>query len=458
MTIAKQTLNPANVHMIATDTPRRRPRLMRAACLLIICCATVACGGDPDGASTNDAIRSTSTTVGDTLVVRTTGAIPDAGTHVLTERWRVGDVDGVDSTISFGGINGFALHTDGTVAVFDVTGPTLRTYDAQGQYMRTIGRKGAGPGEYSQSNGIAYLPDGRLAFWDPSTARITLYNADGSVQNEWQPPVTGVFRSDALHPVSTHTIAIESTVPQVTADGEPPPRGPRPTAYFLYDSTGIITDTLIVPLPAEEPLTLTAENENMSMVMGLPFAPAAHSALRPDGRLALAFGRDYRIRISNGEQPLRVERSAPTIPTTDDERSNTRELTESQVQRVLPGWSWDGPSIPDMKPAIRSLNAMIDNRLWVLVSAPGELIPDAERDTPRPAAAGGPPPPTVNRWREPAWYDVFEPNGEFFARIAMPPRSRLLGARGDLAWGVVTDDDDIPFLVQWQITPATNEP
>ncbi len=426
----------------------------RVALLAAFVLAAAACGGDTNSDDESAAIRSISTNVGDTLVVRTTGAVPDAGTHTLTELWRVGDVDGADSTISFGGINGFALHADGTVAVFDVTGPTLRTYDAQGQYVRTIGRKGAGPGEYSQSNGVTYLNDGRLALWDPSTARVTLYNTDGSVGSEWKPPVTGMWMSDALHPVSTHAFAILSTIPQVTPDGEPPPRGPRPSAYFLYDSTGSITDTLRIPLPAEEPATITAENENMSMMMSVPFAPSAHSALLPDGRLATAFGREYVIRIANGERPMRIERAATTVPTTDAERTNARERTESQVQRVLPNWQWDGPSIPDVKPAIRSLEAMSDNRLWVLVSAPGELIPENERDTPRPAPPGGPPPLKVNEWREPTWYDVFEPNGEFFARVVLPSRSRLLGARGDVAWGVVTDEDDVPFLVKWQITPA----
>lgn len=432
--------------------------LPRMALLSAFALAAAACGGDTNSDTLNDAIRSTSTTVGDTLVVRTTGAVPDAGTHTLNELWRVGDVQGVDSTISFGGISGFALQGDGTVAVFDVTGPTLRTYDAEGQYVRTIGRKGAGPGEYSQSNGMTYLQDGRLAFWDPSTARITLYNVDGSVGSEWKPPVTGMWMSDALHAVSTHAFAIASTIPQVTPDGEPPPRGPRPAAYFLYDSAGRISDTLRIPLPTEEPATITAENENMSMMMGVPFAPSSHSALLPDGRLATAFGREYVIRLSNGDRPMRIERAAAPVPTTDEERANAREQTESQVQRVLPGWKWDGPSVPDVKPAIRTLEAMSDNRLWVLVSAPGELIPENQRDAPRPARADGAPPPRVNAWREPNWYDVYEPSGEFYARIAMPPRSRLLGARGALAWGVVTDADDVPFLVHWRVTPAVAEP
>lgn len=449
--------------MLAVASTRSRPappRRLRTAIttlLLMAGLASVACGGDSN--NNTNRIASTSTTVGDTTVVRTTGVIPDGGTHTLTERWRVGDADGLDTTISFGGINGFSVNSEGTVAVFDFTGPTLRTYDANGAYVRTIGRKGAGPGEYTQNNGMVYLADGRLAFWDPATARITLYNVDGSVHSEWRPPVTGMWMFDALRVISTHALAVNSTLSQTTPGNEPPPRGPRPSAYFLYDETGAITDTLLVPQPTEQPATITAETEGMSLSYGVKFSASALDALLPNGQLAVAFGRDYAIRFSHGARPMRIERETAIVSTTDGERSNWRDIVEYQIQRSMPEWRWDGPSLPSVKPAIRALTAATDNRLWVQVSAPGEMIPESERIVaPTPAVAGGPPASPVVMWREPTWYDVYEPDGTFFARIVMPPNSTLLGARGDRAWGVVTDTDDVPFLVQWRITPAVQRP
>ena len=63
----------------------------------------------------------------------------------------------------------------------------------------------------------------------------------------------------------------------------------------------------------------------MSMMMGVPFAPSSHSALLPDGRLALAYGSEYIIRLSDGVQPMRIERDAAVVATTDDERTDARE-------------------------------------------------------------------------------------------------------------------------------------
>ncbi len=423
--------------------------------------AAVACGGDTDGANNNAGIRSVTTTVGDTLVVRTTGEIPDAGTHTLTELWRIGDADGVDTTISFGSIGEFALKPDGTVAVYDYTGPTVRTYDASGRYLRSVGRKGAGPGEYSQNNGMTYLADGRLALWDPSTARITLYDDDGRVQSEWKPPVTGSFSSNALSMIASHALAVNASLRENSPDDAPPTpsRTLGQPAYFLYDSTGTITDTLRVPKPLKETEFISAEREGMSIMYAVPFAPLALDALRPDGQLVVTFSREYSIDISNGARPIRIERDIAFVPTTEGERAGERAIVEYQFQRSMPDWRWQGATIPDVKPAIRSLKSAADNRLWVRISAPGELIPESERaPQASPAVAGSRPPRPVALWREPSWYDVFEPSGEFFARIVMPPRSRLLGARGDLAWGVVTDEDDVPFLVHWRITPTVAAP
>ena len=86
----------------------------------------------------------TLSTAGDTVVARTTGALPDSGTHRLTEVWRVGDVSGVDTTVTFGQISGFAVRGDNTVAVFDISGPdaaTLRLRRPLRAHPRPQGRR-----------------------------------------------------------------------------------------------------------------------------------------------------------------------------------------------------------------------------------------------------------------------------------------------------------------------------
>jgi hypothetical protein len=389
-------------------------------------------------------------TAGDTVVARTVGSIPDSGTHQLAEVWRVGDAEGIDSTITFGQINAFAVRSDTVVAVFDPSGPTLRLYDADGKYLRNLGRKGAGPGEYSQANGMAFLPDGRLAFWDPPTSRITVYDPENGTTDTWIPPVTGMWMNNALTPAASHAFALEAPL-RDTSDGE---AGPRRSAYFLYDTSGEATDTIVIPPDGLDSPRLVAQSSTMMSVYSIPFMPDGAATLLADGRLVTGTTDRYVLTVHGGSTPRRIEREAVAVPVESGHADEMRLQTEASMRSVDPEWSWTGPGIPSVKPLYLGLQGMADGRLWVRVSAPSERIPEAERAEPRPVAPNAPPPPPVSTWREPAWYDVFEPDGTFLARLVLPARATLLGARGDLVWGVTRDELDVPYLTQWRITPS----
>ncbi len=412
----------------------------------------VACGATDSDASAPKSFSTSIATDGDTVVARSTGTLPDSGTHQLTQVWRIGDADGLDSTLTFGQINGFAVHSDGTVAVFDGSGPSLRLYNEQGQYVRSLGRKGAGPGEFTQANGIAFLDDGRLAFWDPPTSRITVYGMDGT-NTSWTPPVTGMWMNNALLPAAGYAFSLQAPIRDSSierANGLIVSR----TGYFLYDTSGTVVDTIIIPLADREPARLVASSERMVSMSSVPFSPDQSVTVLSDGRHAIAFGDRYVVRVLGGPQPLRIEREAAALPVDADEGAEQRAQTEHGMRRVDPAWRWDGPGIPDSKPLITSLEASDDGRLWVRVSAPSERIPEDERAEPRPTDPDGPPPPPVTTWREPAWFDVYEGDGTLLGRVVMPPRSTLLGSRGDLVWGVTRDELDVPYLTQWRVTPS----
>ncbi len=418
------------------------------ALLVLAGCGDVA----RDAESRSNTWSTSTTTIGDTVVARTSGPVATTGSHQLAEVWRVGDPDALDSTITFGRVSAFAVNRDNTIAVFDPTGPTLRLYDASGRYVRTIGRNGAGPGEYASANGLAFLADGRLAIWDAPTSRITLFRETGEVDREWRPPVTGWSLSNAVSPVTEHALAIRAGIADTTrkdGNGLSRQRG----AYFLYDSAGLVVDTLIWPAPSREPAMLVARSKSSMAMYSVPFTSGQPSTLLANGRLAVGEGDAYRIHVSGGATPLRIERAAAREQVNSAERDEQRAIVERNMTDIDSEWRWSGPQIPSVKPLLTALTGDADGRLWVRVSAPGEQIPEAERDTPRPSAPDAPP-PIVRTWREPIWYDVFATDGRMLGRIVMPPRATWLGSRGDLVWGVVRDELDVPSIVQWRVTPA----
>src|SRR5690606_19867259 len=136
-----------------------------------------ACSGD-GGSDAELALRTEIDSLGDTLVVRTIGSA-DAGARELVEEVRVGEMEGAEE-YTFGAIAEILALPDGSVLLFDRLVPALRHYGSDGKLIRTIGRKGGGPGEYEAAGGLALLPDGRVAMWDPRNGRIQLYSLDGT--------------------------------------------------------------------------------------------------------------------------------------------------------------------------------------------------------------------------------------------------------------------------------------
>ena len=100
----------------------------------------------------------------DTLV-RTVQAPRYAGVAMLVEEASIGVADGNEEYM-LGAVADIAIGRDGSVYVFDGQVPVVRHYDANGRFLRRIGRSGSGPGEYRSTSGIAIAPDGRLLFCD----------------------------------------------------------------------------------------------------------------------------------------------------------------------------------------------------------------------------------------------------------------------------------------------------
>jgi hypothetical protein len=81
---------------------------------------------------------------------------------------------------------------DGSIYVFDRQLQEVRVFDSSGSFIRTIGRKGDGPGEHRGAQGIALAPDGSVWSQDSSLGRLTQFAQDGRVLNTIPHPRSGV--------------------------------------------------------------------------------------------------------------------------------------------------------------------------------------------------------------------------------------------------------------------------
>lgn len=433
--------------MSPTAPRRARGRLASALAALIVLATLAACAsGDAD---TPDASWQTvRDTVGDTLVVRTVGAGDEAALLTLVPELQVGELDGEDE-YQFAQV-AFVLPAPGNgVYVWDGSLKALRHYDSTGTFVRQIGRKGGGPGEYEESNGFVLLPDGRLAMWDPRNMRITLFDSAGAA--------TASFRHQSGLFVGGSSGLLGDTLGRLYAlhwfrvsEREALPG--ENTGYMVLDTTGAVRDSVFPPRADVPAANLVASSKGGTSMNSVPFAPSRTWAFSPHGYFVWAVSDRYAVTLARPEGPLRIERDVARVPVDADERANHEEQITANMRRMDPNWRWNGPTIPDTKPFVRNLTVAADGRLWVGRHQPAVRV---EPDTSGGPRDPGAPPPS--RWREPMAYDVFEPDGRFLGHLRVPERTTLLYMRGDHAWGTQRDSLDVPTVIRFRVQPPLAE-
>ncbi len=147
---------------------------------------------------------------GDTTRVRITGDVPDSLVRTPVVDLAVGQADGAEE-LTFGRIGGIVVGNDGAMFVYDAdqTVGLIRMYAATGKYLRTVGAKGGGPGEYGQLNGFTVARNGDLLIWDGTGARVNRYAVDGRFTSAFRIPVSGMFTANGLHVATTGIIALK---------------------------------------------------------------------------------------------------------------------------------------------------------------------------------------------------------------------------------------------------------
>jgi hypothetical protein len=155
---------------------------------------------------------------------------------------RIGRVDGTGPDV-FGNIDAIEVDAQGRIYVLDEVNVHVAVFDPAGRPIRTIGRKGGGPGEFDDPVGLSWFRSDQLLVVDENS--YVIFDTAGVYLKEFRRPSTtrSYWAGDAYNGV----------ICDYTSGG-----------FIRVDETARVTSTLSMPRP-EVPRTRSRAQ--------IPFAP-----------------------------------------------------------------------------------------------------------------------------------------------------------------------------------------
>lgn len=90
----------------------------------------------------------------------------------------IGDDEAAEVEYLFGSISGVARADDGRLFVSDFSTYNVRVFDSSGTFLRRLGERGEGPGEFERPRVFTLIEDSELLVQDGRQARVTVFDTD----------------------------------------------------------------------------------------------------------------------------------------------------------------------------------------------------------------------------------------------------------------------------------------
>lgn len=219
---------------------------------------------------------------------------------------------------------------DGSFFVMERNPPGIHVFSPEGRYVRTIGRKGAGPGEFSDPSNFRMHHD-TLAVADVIQGRLVLFDTTGrylggarSFPNAFPAMIT---RDGILHLTGG------------TFTNGPASLGRFPLASVRMRLNGTVLDTLFYPRK-ELPRMWTLVDGTRDLGAPIPFSPARAGVLTLDGLIVWGYRDRARFTVArSARDTVRIVDFPPiaAVPIPDTLRRRAFDEIVGHYRGWLPG-------------------------------------------------------------------------------------------------------------------------
>jgi hypothetical protein len=351
------------------------------------------------------------------------GATP---TVRVVEDLRIGKIDGEKPYLFGSGLN-VIPDASGRIWVMDGQNFELRLFDATGRFVRSVGRRGQGPGEFGQ-NSCAYPgPNGEIWVQDIQQDRWTRFDPEGRLLGTLR-----VTHNSGCTVMSWTPDGRLMAVNNRTANGFGTP-DPTQSYYVVQrwnDGRLVATgDTIQAPRLPENHRVIWVKEGSSNLRSPLPLTNLSVARLGPVGDFWVTDGGGpYVIRRlgPNGATRVTFRRDYQPVPVADSTRARIIQEFRREPRGYRAENGFNPNQVPRTYPAFERFYPATDGSLWVRRTLAGGRI----------------------------GYDVFAANGRYEGEAQLPQGFAEVVIQvitGDRIYGVVTDVFDVKYVVRFGI-------
>lgn len=304
---------------------------------------------------------------------------------------------------------------DGHLVVVNRGSRQLLMFGRDGEFVRSVGREGEGPGEFVDPVELGFVGDS-IVVWDWGSGRLVLFGPDGSHGRSvrLQPPV--------VNPTGYTGMLGEQGI--AVANHDVPSFHRELTPQFLqvlrYAWNGVLLDTLVT-LPYGE-LGRDPETRRLSR----PLFESRGVFSTHDGLLYTSDGETPEVRVRRGQRLERILRWDPgdlSVREEDVEAYKAAQLEGAGDRAPAVRRRLDGLPVKDAFPAVREIQIDPQEGIWIRTFA-------------RPGA-------TANEWLG------FAETGGFICSLSVPRSLKVFRFDDGAVVGVHRDEMDIESVDVW---------
>ena len=344
----------------------------------------------------------------------------------LAEQLRIGHKPFSRDSLLLGSTGRMAIGRTGHIYVADASVPTVYVFSASGDFVISIGRRGEGPGEFVELNGIFVGDNDSLFVFDINLRRISVF-APETHQFAYSVSVHGDAKSSPHRFLGVsekgYLMVYQSSYYTAGGAGLGPDADRFATAKLVNRSGAIARE--VMTLPDHESLVITNNRGGITAAM-LPYGRLYQYQLAANGLLYGGYNESIDIKVSSADGEARKTIHHP---------HNAIRLTRKDIDAAFADvkreyWRTLRTVLADTKPAWTSF--VVDNQERVWVRSYYDLFADPE--------------PSEMTWT------VLNPEGEIVGEVELPRRLAIRVIQAGIAYGVVYDYDSGPYVAVYAIT------